>query len=414
MQDHQENSSTKGPLDGVVVIDLSSVVVGPVCSLTLADHGAQVIKVESPDGDLMRQLGGGAKNPGMTGKFMNFNRNKKSICIDLKSELGRSVILKLLAKADVFVTNVRPGALQKLGLDWERLHKLNPQLIYCQMLAFGRGGAYFNRPAYDTVIQSSSGFSGTFEKSGGEPRFVPMVVTDHITGLVSAQAIGFALYRRTQVGVGELIEVPMFETAAAFVLREHMGNMTFQPPLGPIGDARVLDKNNRPVKTSNVYVSISPNTDAQAFAFFDVIGRPELKEDPRFCNVTVRTKNSEDYYQIRSSSLGSKTSEEWIEIFEKNDIPCMRYNSLENLLEDPHLREVGFLQEIDHPSEGSIQQIGLTNQFSNGVRQKFLPAPRLGENTTEILQEFGFTEFEIEQALDAKAIVQGVKKGEEK
>ena len=395
---------SRGPLDGVVIIDLSSVVVGPVCSLTLADHGAQVIKIEAPSGDLMRQLGGGGRNPGMTGKFINFNRNKKSVCIDLKSPTGKEVMLRLISQADIFITNIRPDALEKLGLDWVSLHESNPQLIYCQMLAFGRGGQYFNRPAYDTVIQSSAGVAATFEKSSGEPRFVPLVMTDHITGLVSAQAIGFALYRRTRVGQGELIEIPMFETAAAFVLREHMGNMTFEPAIGPIGDARVLDKNNRPVKTMDGYISISPNTDAQAFAFFEVIGRPELKDDPRFSNVASRTKNSEAYYLLRSNSLANKTSAEWIVIFEKNDIPCMRYNSLEDLMIDPHLQEVGFISEAEHPSEGMIKQLGLTNQFSGGVRTEFLPAPRLGENTVEIMQEFGFTTEEIETAVEQKAV----------
>ena len=395
---------SRGPLDGVVIIDLSSVVVGPVCSLTLADHGAQVIKIEAPSGDLMRQLGGGGRNPGMTGKFINFNRNKKSVCIDLKSPAGKEVMLRLISQADIFITNIRPDALDKLGLDWVSLHEINPQLIYCQMLAFGRGGQYFNRPAYDTVIQSSAGVAATFEKSSGEPRFVPLVMTDHITGLVSAQAIGFALYRRTRVGQGELIEIPMFETAAAFVLREHMGNMTFEPAIGPIGDARVLDKNNRPVKTLDGYISISPNTDTQAFAFFEVIGRPELKDDPRFSNVASRTKNSEAYYLLRSNSLANKTSAEWIVIFEKNDIPCMRYNSLEDLMIDPHLQEVGFIFEAEHPSEGMIKQLGLTNQFSGGVRTEFLPAPRLGENTLEIMQEFGFTAEEIETAVEQKAV----------
>jgi crotonobetainyl-CoA:carnitine CoA-transferase CaiB-like acyl-CoA transferase len=335
---------------------------------------------------------------------MNFNRNKKSICIDLKNPSGQEVMYQLIAKADVFITNVRPNALEKLGLDFATLQALNPRLIYCQMLAFGRGGTYFNRPAYDTVIQSSAGFAGTFEKSSGEPRFVPMVVTDHITGLVSAQAIGFALYRRTQQGVGELLEIPMFETAAAFVLREHLGSMSFEPPIGPIGDARVLDKNNRPAKTADGYISISPNTDAQAFAFFAAIGKPELKEDPRFCNVVVRTKNSEAYYELRSNSLQTKTSAQWIEIFEKIDIPCMRYNSLEDLLTDPHLLDVGFLEDIVHPSEGTIKQISLTNQFSGGVRSEFLPAPRLGENTIEIMQQFGFSQTQIEQAIHNRAV----------
>jgi len=398
-----------GPLDGVVVVDLSSVIVGPACSLALADHGAQVIKIEPPVGDLMRKLGGGAKHPGMTGKFMNFNRNKKSVCIDLKKDRGQEMLYAILAKADVFISNMRMEALAKLGLDWEKLHQLNPQLIYTQVLAFGKGGEYFNRPAYDTVIQSASGVAGTFEKSSGEPRFVPLVMTDHITGLIAAQAIGFALYRRTQTKVGELIEIPMFETMSAFVLREHLGNMTFQPAIGPIGDARILDKNNRPVKTKDGYLSISPNTNAQAFAFFDLIDRPELKEDPRFSSVEARTLHSVDYYTIRSTSLLNKTSAQWIELFEKHDIPCMRYNSLEDLVEDPHLRQVGFLKEAEHPSEGTILEMGLTNHYSGGVRTSFLPAPRLGEHTVSVMTEYGFSKEEIDLALSQDVLYTDLK-----
>lgn len=399
-----QKKSTGGPLDGVLVVDLSSVVVGPVCSLTLADYGAEVIKIEAPAGDLMRQLGGGSRNPGMSGKFIHFNRNKKSVCLDLKNPDGIAALHRLLKKADVFVTNNRMGALKKLSLDWDTLHQLNPKLIYAQILAFSRGGTYYNRPAYDTVIQSSGGVAGCFEKSSGEPRFVPMVMTDHITGLVTAQAIGFALYRRTKTDVGEFIEVPMFETTAAFVLREHLCSMTFDPPIGPIGDARVLDKNNRPAKTADGYVSISPNTDVQAFAFFDAIGRSELKTDPRFCNVAVRTKNSEAYYQLRSTSLLNKTSAEWITIFEKYDIPCMRYNSIEDLLVDPHLQEVGFIKKNEHPSEGDILELGLTNRFSGGQRDVCLPAPRLGEHTFSVLREFGFTEEEILAGAQSNAL----------
>jgi crotonobetainyl-CoA:carnitine CoA-transferase CaiB-like acyl-CoA transferase len=408
-----EPSSNAGPLDGVVVVDLSSVIVGPACSLALADHGAEVIKIEPPQGDLMRKLGGGAKHPGMTGKFMNFNRNKRSVCIDLKKARGLEMLDAVLAKADVFISNMRMDALAKLGLNWERLHALNPQLIYTQVLAFGKGGEYFNRPAYDTVIQSASGVAGTFEKSSGEPRFVPLVMTDHITGLIAAQAIGFALYRRIKTQEGELIEIPMFETMSAFVLREHLGNMTFQPAIGPVGDARILDKNNRPVKTKDGYLSISPNTNAQAFAFFDLIGRPELKEDPRFSSVESRTLNSTDYYTLRSESLRSKTSAEWIELFEQHDIPCMRYNSLEDLVEDPHLRQVGFLRQTEHPSEGKILEMGLTNHYSGGVRESFLPAPNLGEHTVSVMMEYGFTHEEIDQALSQGVLFSDMKASSE-
>ncbi len=396
--------SNAGPLSGVVVVDLSSVIVGPACSLALADHGAEVIKIEPPSGDLMRKLGGGAKHPGMTGKFMNFNRNKKSVCIDLKKTEGQEMLYTILSTADVFISNMRMEALAKLGLDWATLQDKNPKLIYTQVLAFGKGGEYFNRPAYDTVIQSASGVAGSFEKSSGEPRFVPLVMTDHITGMIAAQAIGFALYRRSKTNKGELIEIPMFETMSAFVLREHLGNMTFKPAIGPIGDARILDKNNRPVKTKDGYISISPNTNEQAFAFFDLIARPELKEDKRFNSVESRTKHSVEYYTLRSESLREKTSAQWIELFEQHDIPCMRYNSLEDLVEDPHLRQVGFLSETMHPSEGPILEMGLTNHYSGGVRTEFTPAPRLGEHTAAVMREHGFSPEAIQRAIDQKII----------
>ncbi len=201
---------TGGPLEGVRVIDLTTVVVGPICTRTLADQGADVIKVEAPGGDLLRTMAQGSRNPGMSGKFMNFNRNKRSICLDLKQAQGIAAMRRLISGADVFVSNVRPEGLTRAGLDHASLSKDNPRLIHCSILAFGRGGRYYNRPAYDPIVQSLSGVAGTFERAIGEPRFVPMVMTDHTTGLIAAQCIGFALYRRERTGVGEAIDVPMF------------------------------------------------------------------------------------------------------------------------------------------------------------------------------------------------------------
>ena len=385
-----------GPLDGVKVVDLTTVVVGPICTRTLADYGAEVIKVEAPGGDLLRTMAEGSRNPGMSGKFINFNRNKRSIGLDIKKPEGLEALLRLIDKTDVFVSNVRPDALARAGLDHASLAKRNPRLIHCSILAFGRGGRYYGRPAYDPVIQSLSGVAGTIARATGEPRFVPMVMTDHTSGLIAAQAIGFALYRREKTGKGEAIDVPMLENMASFVTSEHLGAMTFDPPVGPSGDNRLLTPDYRPLPTKDGYITVAPNTNAHAFPFFDAIGRPELKSDPRFDSPGSRTANSGLYFEVRKQGLAHKTTAEWLDIFDKLDIPAARYNSIDDLLDDPHLNDVGFFASEDHPSEGKIRRTKPANTFSGGGRSKLTHAPKLGEHTSEVLAEAGYTSAEIE------------------
>jgi crotonobetainyl-CoA:carnitine CoA-transferase CaiB-like acyl-CoA transferase len=392
-----------GPLSGVRVVDLTTVVVGPICTRTLADYGAEVIKVEAPGGDLLRTMAEGSRNPGMSGKFINFNRNKRSIVLDLKKKDGHAAMLRLIAKADVFVSNVRPEALARAGLDHASLATLNPRLIHCSILAFGRGGRYFNRPAYDPVIQSLSGVAGTIARATGEPRFVPMVMSDHTSGLIAAQCIGFALYRREKTGKGESIDVPMLENMASFVSSEHLGAATFDPPVGPTGDGRLLSPNYRPVPTRDGYVTVRPNTNAQTFAFFDAIGRPELKTDPRFDSAASRTRNAKDYFEVQATSLGGKTTDEWVDLFDKLDVPAARYNSIDDLLTDPHLADVGFYKEENHPSEGKIRRTKLANTFSGGAREDETHAPLTGEHTREVLAEAGYSVPEIDALLAARA-----------
>ena len=389
-------SASKGPLDGVKVVDLTTIVVGPICTRTLADYGADVIKVEAPGGDLLRTMAEGSRNPGMSGKFINFNRNKRSIGLDIKKPEGLEAMRRLIDKADVFVSNVRPDALARAGLDYATLSKTNPRLIVCSILAFGRGGRYYGRPAYDPVIQSLSGVAGTIARATGEPRFVPMVMTDHTSGLIAAQAIGFALYRREKTGRGEAIDVPMLENMASFVSSEHMGAMTFDPPVGPSGDGRLLSPNYKPVPTKDGYVTVRPNTNVQAFAFFDAIGKPELKTDPRFNSAAARTKNAAAYFEIQTTSLGHKTTDEWVELFDKLDVPAARYNTIDELLTDPHLTDVGFFKEEQHPSEGKIKRTRLANTFSGGARSNETSAPLMGQHTREILKEAGFSPAEID------------------
>ncbi|MBM3621081.1 MAG: CoA transferase [Alphaproteobacteria bacterium] len=394
---------TGGPLDGVRVIDLTTVVVGPICTRTLADQGADVIKVEAPGGDLLRTMAQGSRNPGMSGKFMNFNRNKRSICLDLKHPDGIAAMRRLIAGADVFVSNVRPEGLTRAGLDHASLSKDNPRLIHCSILAFGRGGRYFNRPAYDPIVQSLSGVAGTFERAIGEPRFVPMVMTDHTTGLIAAQCIGFALYRREKTGVGEAIDVPMFENMASFVMSEHLGAATFDPPVGPTGDGRLLSPDYRPLPTRDGYITVGPNTNPQAFAFFDAIGRPELKTDPRFDSAASRTANAAAYFKVRMEGLAQKTTAEWLEIFEKLDVPAARYNSIDDLLSDPHLDDVGFFRREEHPSQGRIRRTKVANTFSGGARSDERHAPTMGEHTAAVLAEIGYARDEIDKMIASGA-----------
>ncbi|MBR0641679.1 CaiB/BaiF CoA transferase family protein [Plastoroseomonas hellenica] len=388
---------TTGPLAGIRVLDLSSVVVGPVATAVLAEQGAEVIKLESPEGDLLRKLGGGARRPGMSGKFLNFNRGKRSICLDVKRPAARAALHRIAAGVDVVVTNIRPEAQKRMGVDAAALTALSPRLIHCSIVGFGTNGPYAGKPAYDTVIQGVSGVAASFLPSNqGEPRYVPMLISDHVCGLVAAQMIGFALYRREKTGRGEAIEVPMFENMAAFVMMEHLGPVTFRPAVGPVGDQRVMSPEARPIATADGYVCLSANTDAQAHGFFDAIGRPELKTDPRFATVTARTRNTKDYFALRAAALAEKSTAEWLVIFEALDVPAMPYNTIEGLLDDPHLRAVGMISEAEHPSEGAIWAIGAPNSFSGGNAPPAGPSPLLGQDGVAVLREAGLDDDAID------------------
>ena len=395
-----------GPLEGVRVIDQTTIVVGPICGRTLADYGADVIKVEAPAGDLLRTMAEGSRNPGMSGKFLNFNRNKKSVCLDIKKTAGLKVLKELIATADVFVSNVRPQGLARAGLGYEDLARENPSLIYCSIVGFGKGGRYYKRPAYDPIIQSVSGVAATLHRATGEPRFVPMVMTDHTTGLIAAQAIGFALFRREKTGTGEAIEVPMFENMASFVTSEHMGAATFEPPIGHTGDGRLLSPYYRPLATKDGFITVGPNTNDQAFAFFEAIGRPELKTDPRFDSAANRTANAEAYFIVRKEGLLARTTDEWLEIFDELDVPAQRYNTIEDVLKDAHLNEVEFFTTEMHPSEGLIRRTRIANTFSGGRRKDTSHAPLLGENTCDVLRELGYSSDEIETMVKLGAVKQ--------
>jgi crotonobetainyl-CoA:carnitine CoA-transferase CaiB-like acyl-CoA transferase len=396
-----------GPLEGITVVDLTSVVVGPLCTQILADHGAEVIKVEASKGDLARNLNGKSVTPSMGAKFLHLNRNKRSIVLDLKKPSGFATLKKLLAKADVMVWNVRPAAMARLKLAYEDVKAINPRIIYCGMFGFGQDGRYRAKPAFDGIIQGASGMAGLFQRSGDRPRNVPLVAADKVVGLIAVQMITMALLQRTRTHEGCAIEIPMFENFVKFVMEEHMYLKTFEPSLGGWGDPRLLDPKSGPLATKDGHICITATTDKQAFALYDAIGRPELKDDPRFNTVTGRFANAGEGYHIRTEAMKEKTTDEWLEIFERSDIPAMKVHTPDTIFDDPHLKEVGFFQIKEHPTEGKIRQMRLPNKWSTPIRQDWNPAPKIGQHSVDILREIGVPESDIEVMVKDGVTVDG-------
>jgi crotonobetainyl-CoA:carnitine CoA-transferase CaiB-like acyl-CoA transferase len=340
-------------------------------------------------------------------KFLHLNRNKRSIVLDLKKPEGYQALMKLIERADVLVWNVRPDSMARMKLSYDDVRAVNPKIIYCGMFGFGQGGRYRKKPAYDSIIQGSAGVAALNHRALGEPRFLPMVIADKTVGLIAVQMMLMALFSRERTGEGQAIEIPMFENMAAFVLSEHMYMKTFDPPRGPTGDPRLLDPQAKPLATRDGWICISANTNAQAFAFFDGIGRPELKTDPRFDSIAARFRNVGEYFRIRAESLKEKTTAQWLEIFDACDVPAMPYHTLDSLMEDPHLQEVGLFQRIEHPTEGSIVNMDLPNKLSRGARSDFNPAPKIGQHSVEILREVGYSDNDIDALVAGKVTVDG-------
>lgn len=396
-----------GPLEGIKIIDMTSVVVGPLATQTFADHGADVVKIEAPGGDIVRFLAGKGRTAGMSGKYLHLNRNKRSLVLDLKKPGAYDALMTLLKTADVLIWNMRPQAMTRLKLSYEDVCKINPKIIYCGMFGFGQGGRYRDKPAYDSIIQGSSGIAALYHMATGEPRYLPMVVADRTVGLIAVQMILMALLHRERTGEGQSIELPMFENMVKSVLEEHMYLKTFDPPLGDVGDPRLIDPQSRPLPTKDGWVCVSANTDGQAFAVFDAIGRPELKTDPRFNTVAARFKNTPEYFSIRAEGLKKKTTAEWIEIFDRTDVPAMPFQTLDQIMEDPHLKDIGFFEKLDHPTEGKIWNMKLPNKFSRGARKDFRHAPKIGEQSIEVLREAGLADADIEALIANGATLDG-------
>lgn len=392
------------PLHGIRVLDLTTVQMGPWCTRVLADYGADVIKVESPDGDTTRLTGAG-RNRGMGPTFLHNARGKRDLAVNLKHPAAKDIFARLLPSADAIASNIRPAALGRLGLDYESVRKVNPGIVYLSMVGYGSAGRYAGSPAYDDLIQAASGVSMLPHRRGGEPRYIPMAAIDRIVGSEAASALLAGLLAKARTGIGQMIEIPMFETMARFVLSEHMQGATFDPPTGGMGYARTLSQGRRPYETKDGFVVALPYNDGQWRRFFQAIGKEEiLHTDPRFKDIASRTANIDSLYDMIAEEMKHRTTDEWLDLLRANDIPGMRPHTLESLLEDPHLNDAGFFTWIDHPSEGRIRAIRDPGTWSETPPRAGHVAPRLGQHTREVLAEAGYSADEIDALIEQKAV----------
>jgi len=380
-----------GPLDGVRVIDLTNTVLGPIGTQILGDAGADVIKVEPPAGDLVRYIGP-RRSHGMGAYFLNLNRNKRSVVLDLKRPLARAALGRLIAEADVFVHNMRPAAAARLGLDYATLAPMHPRLIHASASGFRTGSSRRDEPAYDDIIQGMSGIASLNGRAAGAdgPRYVPMVMADKISGTALASAVGMALYARERTGRGQALHVPMLDTVLAFALPEHLWGATIGDAEAGVGYTRMLTSERRPYPTADGHLCLIAVTDAQWARLLPVIERPDLLADPRFAGTAARSANIAFVYGEVAAALRKHSTAEWLRRLADADIPHGRANSLEDLLEDEYLRETGFFCSVQHPSEGPTKTLAIPVQYSGTPASIRRLAPQLGEHTTEVLAEVGF------------------------
>ncbi len=379
-------SSMQGALAGLRVIDMTGVVLGPYATQILGDYGADVIKIEPPGGDIMRHAGP-MKHPGMGHIFINANRNKRSVVLDLRQPEQREQLLALCKTADVLTYNIRPASMARLGLSFETLHALNPRLVVCGAYGYSEGGPYSEWPAYDDLIQGAACIPWLMTQSGStEPRYVPATFADRVTGLNMVHAVLAAVIARYRTGLGQHVEVPMFECLLQFVLGEHLGGETWQPAIAPMGHSRMLAANRKPYQTQDGYICALMYNDAHWQSFLKLIGRPELfLSDPRFTTQGERIKHIDALYAFVGEHLRTRRSETWMKDLAAHDIPVMPMMKLDDLLTDPHLTATQAWVDVQHPHEGTLRQFRPPVRMSATPTGIWRPAPRLGEHTEEVL-----------------------------
>ncbi len=392
----QQNSVCAGPLEGIRILDLTSVVLGPLATQSLADLGADVIKIEGPEGDLMR-ANGVSRNAGMSSIYLALNRNKRSVVLDLKTPAGAAALRRLIAGADVLIHNMRVAAIERLGFGYAAVAALNPRIVYCVATGFGQDGPHRNKPAFDDIIQAACGLVSLGSAAGNRPEYVPSLIADKTTGMALANAVMAALLHRERHGSGQAVEVPMLETMASFVMAEHLAGLTFEPATGEAGYARLLGGGRRPAQTADGWICVLPYTDRHWKAFFHAVGRDDLADKYNIASRAQRNAHIRALYQQLTEITPARTTAEWMTLFETLDIPATPIYTPDELLAHPHLEAVGLFQQTEHPTEGPLREMRPTARFSATPLSLRRHAPTLGEHTDEVLREAGLAPEDIAQ-----------------
>ncbi|MCH4269685.1 MAG: CoA transferase [Brevundimonas sp.] len=391
-----------GPLSGIRVVDLTTVIMGPYATQLLGDMGADVIKVEPPQGDSARSYKP-QRIEKLSGIFLSTNRNKRSIALDLKRPAARRALARLVSTADVFVHNLRPTVIERSGFDYASVLKLNPDIIYCTATGFGAEGPYAEKPAYDDMIQAASGMASMFELARGAPAYVPQAICDKLGGQMIATAILGAVVHRERGGGGQSVEVPMFETAIAYNMIENFGPATFTPRLGGTGFTRLQTAERRPYQTLDGHVCILPYSDKNWQDFFRFVERDDFLNDRRFMTLAERAQNFPELYAMVALEAAKHTTSEWLEFCERADIPCMPVVSLDEIESDPHVRAVGLFQSVEHPESGPYRIVRSPIRYGAAPFALRRHAPTLGQHNEEVLRAVGLSTAEIDDALGRSA-----------